>query len=69
MPCRDINFENVNADGWWKYFNINYIVENVYGTVTDSSPIPAFLNLGDSSSSESEQPQQQTMLANLQLYV
>jgi len=44
MPCTNINFENVKADGWWKHFRLNYFVQNVHGTVSESSPIPTFIN-------------------------
>jgi hypothetical protein len=41
--CHGINFENVQLHGVWRYFLGNFIVENAYGTVTDSSPKPAIL--------------------------
>ena len=42
-PCTGFVFDNVNAHGWWKYLRISYIVENVYGTVSNSSPVPAYI--------------------------
>ena len=42
-PCTDFRFDNVNADGWWNYLGINYITENVFGTIVDSHPVPAFV--------------------------
>ena len=41
-PCTGFTFENVRAGGWWRLFGLNYITENVQGTVTDSRPAPAF---------------------------
>lgn len=42
-PCTGFVFDNVNAHGWWKHLRISYIVENVYGTVSNSSPVPAYI--------------------------
>ena len=42
-PCTGFTFQNVRAHGWWRLFGLNYITENVQGTVTDSKPAPAFL--------------------------
>lgn len=42
-PATGINFENVQADGWWKYLRLNYFVENTFGVVENSSPAPAFV--------------------------
>ena len=47
--CTDIVFENVHASGWWRLFGLNYITENVEGTVTKSRPTPAFTNADDNS--------------------
>jgi len=47
--CTDIVFENVHASGWWRLFGLNYITENVEGTVTKSRPTPAFNNAEDNS--------------------
>ena len=42
-PCTGFTFQNVRAGGWWRLFGLNYITENVHGTVTDSKPAPAFI--------------------------
>jgi hypothetical protein len=42
-PCTGFVFENVNADGWWKWFGLGYITEEVHGEVMFSSPAPAFM--------------------------
>ena len=44
-PCTDFTFNNVNDKSIWTRLNFNYIVENVEGIVSNSSPIPAFTNL------------------------
>ena len=44
-PCTNMIFQNVNvAGGWWRWIHLGYIVENVYGTVVASEPIPEFIN-------------------------
>ena len=44
-PCTNMIFQNVNASGsWWRWLHLGYIVENVYGTVVYSDPIPEFIN-------------------------
>ena len=42
-PCYNLVFDNVKASGWWHYLGVGYIVENAFGTVTDSKPVPAFV--------------------------
>lgn len=46
-PCTGFEFNNVHAHGWWKLLGLNYIVENVQGTVTDSRPKPAYVAPGE----------------------
>jgi len=41
-PCTGFVFDNVKAHGWWRLFGLNYIVENVEGTVIKSKPDPGF---------------------------
>jgi hypothetical protein len=42
-PCTNINFENVNHDGFFSDFKDNsWITENVYGSVINSHPNPHF---------------------------
>lgn len=48
--CHGINFENVQLHGIWRYLGGNFIVENAYGTVTDSKPKPAILQEGENPS-------------------
>jgi hypothetical protein len=43
-PCTGFVFDNVNADGWWKWFGFNYITENIQGEALFDSPRPAFLD-------------------------
>lgn len=40
--CGGFEFDEVTADGWWKYLGLGYITENVYGKVERSFPRPAF---------------------------
>lgn len=47
-PCTGFVFENVKAHGWWRIFGLNYIVENVEGTVIHSKPDPGFKSIGAS---------------------
>lgn len=42
-PCTGFVFDNVKADGWWKYLRANYITENVYGIINESHPAPGFI--------------------------
>ena len=41
-PCTGFVWDNVQASGWWKFFKLGFITEHVSGTVTNSSPVPAF---------------------------
>ena len=45
-PCQDITFDNVQMDGWFTNFGLGYISENIYGTVTNSYPVPEFTPKG-----------------------
>jgi len=45
-PCYGFKFENVNADGWWRWFGQNYITENIHGVVEWSNPAPSFITDG-----------------------
>ena len=45
-PCHGFEFNNVQADGWWKSLGLGYITDNIYGTVAMSDPEPAFLEEG-----------------------
>lgn len=36
-PCRDMNFENVHIDGWWRDMNWTFISEYAYGNVINSN--------------------------------
>ena len=40
--CTGFIFQNVNARSWWSLFGLNYITENVEGTVVASKPEPDF---------------------------
>jgi len=42
MPCTGFVFDNVKHHSWWSMIGWNYFTENVYGTVTDSKPVPDF---------------------------
>ena len=44
LPCTGFEFDNVDADGWWRYLRLGYITENVYGTVSGSRPKPEFMD-------------------------
>lgn len=39
-PCSGINFENVQMEGWFNSAGLGYIVENAYGSVVNSFPVP-----------------------------
>lgn len=43
-PCTGFVFDNVDADGWWKWLRLGYITENIYGDVSGSRPMPEFLD-------------------------
>jgi len=42
-PGTGFVFDNVSSDGWW-FGKYNYITENIYGEVIDSSPEPYFMD-------------------------
>ena len=42
-PCTGFVFDNVKSTGWWSWFGLGYITQNVIGTVTDSKPEPDFI--------------------------
>ena len=42
LPCTGFVFDNVQASGWWSMLGLGYITENIFGTVTNSKPTPAF---------------------------
>lgn len=39
-PCEDINFVDVNVDGWWKDMNWTFISEYAHGSSQRSTPDP-----------------------------
>ena len=43
-PCTGFVFDNVQSSGWWSVLGINYISENIIGTVINSKPDPGFGN-------------------------
>lgn len=40
--CGGFVFDDVTAEGWFNYFGLGYITENIYGEVERSFPAPAF---------------------------
>ena len=40
--CTGFVFDNVKSHGFWSMLGINYITENIIGTVKDSRPAPQF---------------------------
>lgn len=45
--CTGFVLDNVHVSGWWRLFGLNYITENVEGSVNKSRPVPAFVNAAD----------------------
>ena len=45
--CEGFVFDNVQSSGWWRLLGINYITENIIGTVTNSKPSPDFGGSGN----------------------
>lgn len=39
-PCEEINFIDVNIDGWWKDMNWTFISEYAHGSAVNSYPDP-----------------------------
>ena len=46
-PCTDMNFENVNIDGWWKEMGWGFITEYAHGTVENVTPAPVMDEFND----------------------
>lgn len=55
-PMTDFVWDNVHSRGWWKLFGLGFITEFTEGTVTDSKPVPEFMNLPPSEEEESHCP-------------
>ena len=46
-PCRNIIFENVYHNAWYKKVGLGFIVENVYGESINSYPDPGFKRISN----------------------
>ena len=46
-PCHGFVFEDVNIEGWFNIFGLDYITENVYGIQKNAYPEPGFVAEGE----------------------